>query len=237
MHKFANPARFQRLATRLQPWLAVLCAVLLGVGLYYALYASPPDYQQGETVRIMYVHVPAAFLASMVYGAMALGSASFLIWRHPLGDVLAQASAPIGAGFTFLTLATGSLWGRPMWGTWWEWDARMTSVLVLFFLYIGYIALAQSLDHQERSKKVLAALVLVGVVNLPIIKFSVEWWNTLHQPAGLIRLGGSATHSSMQTPLWIMLGGFTAFYLLLLCMRMRALLLQQKIRRLQSLLF
>lgn len=237
MHKFANPARFQRLATRLQPWLAMLCTGLLAVGLYYALYASPPDYQQGETVRIMYVHVPAAFLASMIYGTMALGSASFLIWRHPLGDVLAQASAPIGAAFTFLTLVTGSLWGKPMWGTWWEWDARMTSVLVLFFLYIGYIALAQSLDHQERSKKVLAALVLIGVVNLPIIKFSVEWWNTLHQPAGLIRLGGSATHGSMQTPLWIMLGGFLTFYLLLLCMRMRALLLQQKIRRLQSQLF
>lgn len=237
MHKFANPARFQRLATRLQPWLAVLCAGLLAVGLYYALYASPQDYQQGETVRIMYVHVPAAFLASMIYGTMALGSASFLIWRHPLGDVLAQASAPIGAAFTFLTLVTGSFWGKPMWGTWWEWDARMTSVLVLFFLYIGYIALAQSLDHQERSKKVLAALVLIGVVNLPIIKFSVEWWNTLHQPAGLIRLGGSATHGSMQTPLWIMLSGFLTFYLLLLCMRMRALLLQQKIRRLQSQLF
>lgn len=237
MHKFANPARFQRLATRLQPWLAVLCVGLLGVGLYYALFASPQDYQQGETVRIMYIHVPAAWMATMVYGAMTLGSASFLIWRHPLGDVLAQASAPIGAAFTFLTLVTGSLWGKPMWGTWWEWDARMTSVLVLFFLYIGYIALAQSLDHQERSKKVLAALVLIGVVNLPIIKFSVEWWNTLHQPASIIRSGGPSIDASMLTPLLVMIAAFMVFYLLLLCMRMRALLLQQKIRRLQSLLF
>lgn len=237
MHKFANPARFQRIVSRVQPWLAVLCLGLLGFGLYQALLVSPADYQQGESVRIMYVHVPAAWMATMVYAAMAAGSASFLIWRHPLGDVLAQASAPIGAAFTLLTLVTGSLWGKPMWGTWWEWDARMTSVLVLFFLYIGYIALAQSLDNQERSKKVLAALVLIGVVNLPIIKFSVEWWNTLHQPASIIRAEGPAVDGSMLTPLLVMIGAFFVFYLLVLGMRMRALLVQQKIRRLQSQLF
>lgn len=237
MHKFANPARFQRIAASLHPWLVVLFFVLLGSGLYFALWNSPADYQQGESVRIMYVHVPAAWMATMVYGAMALGSASFLIWRHPLGDVAAQASAPIGAAFTFLTLVTGSLWGKPMWGTWWEWDARMTSVLVLFFLYIGYIALAQSLDNQERSKKTLAVLVLIGVVNLPIIKFSVEWWNTLHQPASIIRAGGPSVDDSMLLPLLLMIAAFMVFYLLVLGMRMRALLTEQKIRRLQSQLF
>lgn len=237
MHKFANPARFQRIVRRIQPWLAALCLGLFVAGLYYALFASPPDYQQGESVRIMYVHVPAAWMSTLVYGAMALGSASFLIWRHPLGDVVAQASAPVGAAFTLLTLVTGSLWGKPMWGTWWEWDARMTSVLVLFFLYIGYIALAQSLDNQERSKKVLAALVMIGVVNLPVIKFSVEWWNTLHQPASIIRMGGPTVDGSMLLPLLLMIGAFTAFYLLVLGLRMTAMLQQQKIRRLQAMLF
>jgi heme exporter protein C len=221
----------------MQPWLALLCIGLFGVGLYLGLFDSPPDYQQGETVRIMYVHVPAAWMSTMVYGVMALGSASFLIWRHPLGDVVAQCSAPLGATFTLLTLITGSLWGKPMWGTWWEWDARMTSVLVLFFLYIGYIALAQSLDNQERSKKTLAAMVLIGVVNLPIIKFSVEWWNTLHQPASIIRLGGPTVDGSMLTPLLLMIAAFTTFYVLVLGIRMRSMLIQQKIRRLQNALF
>lgn len=237
MHKFASPAHFQRIILRLQPWLVVLCVALFGAGLYLSWFASPPDYQQGESVRIMYVHVPAAWMSTMVYGVMALGSASFLIWRHPLGDVLAQSSAALGATFTLMTLITGSLWGKPMWGTWWEWDARMTSVLVLFFLYIGYIALAQSLDNQERSKKVLAGLVLIGAVNLPIIKFSVEWWNTLHQPASIIRLGGPTVDGSMLAPLLTMIAAFIAFYLLVLGMRMRTMLLQQKIRRLQSRLF
>lgn len=234
MHKFANPARFQRMSEIAQPWLAALTLLLLVVGGYLALFLSPPDYQQSETVRIMYVHVPAAWMATMVYGFMAAGSASFLIWRHPLGDVLAQASAPIGLWFTLLTLVTGSLWGKPMWGTWWEWDARMTSVLILFFLYLGYIALSQNLDHQERSKKVLAALVLVGVVNLPIIKFSVEWWNTLHQPASIIRADGPSIDSSMLRPLFLMIFGFFTFYLTILSLRMRTILINQKIRRLRS---
>ena len=234
MHKFANPARFSRLAAKLIPALAVACLVVLAYGLYQALFTSPVDYQQGQTVRIMYVHVPAAWMATLIYGAMAAGSASFLIWRHPLGDVLAQASAPIGAGFTLITLITGSLWGKPMWGTWWEWDARMTSVLILFFLYLGYMALASQMRHDERSKKVLAVLVLVGVVNLPIIKFSVEWWNTLHQPASIIRAEGPSIDDSMLYPLLWMIGGFALFYISLVLLRMRLLLRQQKIRRLQS---
>lgn len=237
MHKFANPARFQRISLAIQPWLAIVTFGLLAVGTYYALWISPPDYQQKESVRIMYIHVPAAWMATMVYATMAAGSASFLIWRHPLGDILAQASAPIGALFTLLTLVTGSLWGKPMWGTWWEWDARMTSVLILFFLYLGYIALAQNLGQQERSKKVLAALVLVGVVNLPIIKFSVEWWNTLHQPASIIRAGGPTIDSSMLTPLLTMIAGFICFYILIVSVRMRTMLMEQKIRRLQRQMF
>lgn len=234
MHKFANPARFQRISEVAQPWLALLTLALLGAGVYLGLFVAPPDYQQSETVRIMYVHVPAAWMATMIYATMAAGSASFLIWRHPLGDVLAQASAPIGMWFTLLTLVTGSLWGKPMWGTWWEWDARMTSVLILFFLYLGYIALSQNLDNQERSKKVLAAMVLVGVVNLPIIKFSVEWWNTLHQPASIIRAEGPSIDSSMLRPLLLMIGGFFTFYLAILSLRMRTILINQKIRRLRS---
>lgn len=237
MHKFANPARFSRLALQLEPWLGGIAAVCLIVGLYFGLFDSPQDYQQGEFVRIMYVHVPAAWMATMVYATMALGSASFLIWRHPLGDVLAQASAPLGAAFTAITLITGSLWGKPTWGTWWEWDARMTSVLILFFLYMGYMALAATLDAEERSKKTLAILVLIGVVNLPIIKFSVEWWSTLHQPASIIRLDGPTIDGSMLTPLLFMIAGFTFFYVSLALIRMRTLLLHQKIRRLQSQLF
>lgn len=237
MHRFANPAQFQRISEKCQPFLIWLTLLLLGSGCYYALFSSPPDYQQKESVRIMYVHVPAAWMATMIYGMMAAGSASFLIWRHPLGDVLSQASAPIGMLFTLLTLVTGSLWGKPMWGTWWEWDARMTSVLILFFLYIGYIALAQNLDNRESSKKVLAAMVLVGIVNLPIIKFSVEWWNTLHQPASLIRAGGPSIDGSMLKPLLLMIAGFFCFYALIVTMRMRTLLLLQKIRRLQNRLF
>ncbi|MBM3618398.1 MAG: heme ABC transporter permease [Alphaproteobacteria bacterium] len=234
MHKFANPARFQRMSEIAQPWLVAITLALLGIGGYLGLFVAPPDYQQSETVRIMYIHVPAAWMATMVYATMAAGSASFLIWRHPLGDVLAQASAPIGLWFTLLTLVTGSLWGKPMWGTWWEWDARMTSVLMLFFLYLGYIALSQSLDTNERSKKVLAAMALVGVVNLPIIKFSVEWWNTLHQPASIIRTDGPTIDSAMLRPLLLMIFGFFTFYLAILSLRMRTILINQKIRRLRS---
>lgn len=234
MHKFANPARFQRISAIILPWLSAFAGALLVWGVFLALFASPPDYQQGESVRIMYIHVPAAWMASMIYGTMALGSASFLIWRHPLGDVLAQASAPIGAAFTLVTLITGSLWGKPMWGAWWVWDARLTSVLVLFFLYMGYLALAQSMDRSERSKKVLAAYVMVGVVNLPIIKFSVEWWNTLHQPASIIRAGGPTVDSAMLTPLLVMIVSFMLFYVCIVLVKMRTILLQQKIRRLRS---
>ena len=233
MHFLANPARFTRIADRVLPWLAALTLAALGFGLWQALVVSPPDYQQGQSVRMMYVHVPAASLSMMIYCAMAAASASFLIWRHPLADVIARASAPLGAGFTLITLITGSLWGKPMWGTWWEWDGRMTSVLILFFLYIGYIALSDSYGAEERGKKICAIMALVGVVNIPVIRFSVDWWNTLHQPASIIRSGGIAIDPAMQLPLFSMWVAFLGVYLCLLLVRTKTALIEQKIRRLR----
>lgn len=232
MHRFANPTNFLNLADRILPWLVAFTCALLAYGLWQALFVSPADYQQGETVRIMYIHVPSAWMSMMVYTIMAAASAAFLIWRHPLADIAARVSAPIGAGFTLMTLITGSLWGKPMWGAWWVWDARLTSVLVLFFLYIGYIALCDAYEG-ERGRKVCAILALVGFVNIPVIRFSVEWWNTLHQPASIIRSGGMAVDPSMLKPLLAMAAGFTCFYFVLLLIRMKTALLEQKIRRLQ----
>jgi heme exporter protein C len=192
------------------------------------LVVAPPDYQQGDTVRIMYVHVPAAWMALSVYLFVAVASAVGLVWRHPLAEVAARASAPIGAAFTFVCLATGSLWGRPMWGAWWVWDARLTSVLILFFLYLGYIALANAFDDPSRGGRAAAVLALVGVVNLPIIKFSVDWWNTLHQPASVMRIGGPRIAISMLAPLLIMAVGFTLLFVALLMVRMRTALNERK---------
>jgi heme exporter protein C len=231
MHRFANPAAFLRIAERLLPFVAVAAAALLAFGLAQALFISPPDYQQSDTVRIMYVHVPAAWMSMMVYALMAAASAAFLIWRHPLADIAARESALPGAAFTLITLITGSLWGRPMWGTWWEWDARLTSVLVLFFLYVGYIALSDAFDHSERGRKACAVLALVGFVNIPVIRFSVEWWNTLHQPASVIRSGGIAIDPAMLVPLFSMAAAFMLLYAALLVLRMKTALVEQKIRR------
>jgi len=228
----ANPVRFNRVADRIMPWAAGLTAICLGLGLWYALFASPPDYQQGETVRIMYVHVPSAWMALFVYSFMAIASAVGLIWRHPLAHLSAQAAAPIGACFTFLCLATGSLWGKPMWGAWWVWDARLTSVLVLFFLYLGFMALHNAFDDPARGEKSAAILSLVGFVNVPIIKFSVDWWNTLHQPASVVKMSGPAIHASMLMPLLLMAVGFTLFFFCVLIIRIRALLLARRARAL-----
>ena len=233
IHVLANPARFIRLSDKLLPFIVAACISLLAFGLAQALFISPPDYQQGDTVRIMYVHVPSAWMSMMIYSIMAISSASFLIWKHTLADVIARVSAPVGAAFTFITLVTGSLWGKPMWGAWWVWDARLTSVLILFFLYIGYIALSDTFGHAERGKKICAIMALVGAVNLPVIRFSVEWWNTLHQPASLIRSGGAAIDSSMLLPLLSMGLAFTCFYAGILIIRVKTALLKQKIRRLQ----
>jgi heme exporter protein C len=233
MHRFANPTRFVALARAVQPWAAGIALVALLGGLWFGLLASPPDYQQGETVRIMYVHVPAAWMAMFCYSAMAGASAVALVWKHAVAHVTARATAPIGAAFTFLALVTGSLWGKPMWGTWWVWDARLTSVLILFFLYLGYMALENAFDDRARGAKAAAILAIVGAVNVPIIKFSVDWWNTLHQPASVVRLGGPAIHPSMLTPLVLMAIGYTAFYIWVLCLRVRADINMSKVRALR----
>jgi len=233
MHRFANPNIFIQFTDKCLPWLVAVTVFILFFGLAQALFISPPDYQQGDSVRIMYIHVPSAILSMAVYSAMAAASAAFLIWRHPLADIAAQASAPIGAGFTLITIVTGSLWGKPMWGTWWVWDARLTSELILFFMYVGYIALADSYSFQERGKKICAVMALVGFINIPVIHFSVEWWNTLHQPASIIRSGGIAIDSAMQIPLFSMLAAFILIYITLLFLRIKTMLLQQKARRLQ----
>ena len=232
LHRFANPARFQRLARAVLPWCAGGTAVAFVAGLYLALVASPPDYQQGDTVRIMYVHVPAAWMALGAYTTMALASAAALIWRHRLGDLIAQSAAPIGAGFTVIALATGMLWGQPMWGTFWVWDARLTSVLVLLFLYLGYIALVHAFDDPERGAKAGAILALVGWINVPIVKFSVDWWNTLHQPASISRFAKPAIHPDILTPLLVMAVAYMLLFTTLLLLRVRAAILEHRLRTL-----
>ncbi|MCY4591034.1 MAG: heme ABC transporter permease [Alphaproteobacteria bacterium] len=232
MHALANPTRFMRLAGAVLPWTVAAAAVFLAAGLWQALVVSPPDYQQGETVRIMYVHVPSAWLSMFIYMVVAAGSASFLIWKHPLADVAAQAAAPIGAAFTAMALATGAIWGQPTWGTWWVWDARLTSVLVLLFLYLGYIALVNAFDDPERGARAGAVLALAGVINIPIIKFSVDWWNTLHQPASLTRLDAPAIHSSMLVPLLLMVAGLFMYFLAVLIIRMQSAMLVRRSRAL-----
>lgn len=233
MHRYANPSRVMRLSRLLEPWLAGATVLLISAGLYLALVASPPDYQQGESVRIMYVHVPAAWMAMFCYAALAGASAIGLIWKHPVADLAAKATAPIGASFTFLALVTGSLWGKPMWGTWWVWDARLTSVLILFFLYLGYMALQSAFDDPARGARAAAIMALVGFVNVPIIKFSVDWWYTLHQPASVFRAGGPSIDASMLWPLGLMAAGFTTYYLYVVLVRLRAELVAGKIRALR----
>jgi len=233
MISLANPTRFLSLVDRLIPWLTVATLVLLGVGLYLSFFVAPPDYQQGETVRIMFVHVPAAWLAMFGYTLIAIAALGTLIWRHPLADVAAKAAAPIGATFCFIALVTGSLWGKPMWGTYWVWDARLTSMLVLFLLYLGLIALWQAIEEPGRAGRAAAILALVGAINIPIIKFSVDWWNTLHQPASIIRIGGPTIDPAMLAPLLVMAAGFTLLFVLLHLIAMRAEIYRRRVRALQ----
>jgi heme exporter protein C len=232
VNRLANPARFMRVSGAVLPWLGAAAAGVLVLGLLWSLVVAPPDYQQGESVRIMFIHVPAAWMALSVYLFVAIASAVALVWRHPLAEIAAQAAAPIGAVFTLVCLATGSLWGRPMWGAWWVWDARLTSVLVLFFLYLGYIALVNAFDDPSRGGRAGSLLALVGVVNLPIIKFSVDWWNTLHQPASVLRLGGPRIDVSLLFPLLVMALGFALLFGWLLLLRMRTQLNEKKARAL-----
>lgn len=216
----ANPTRFLGLAARILPWMAGITAILFAIGLYLT-FASEGDYQQGMTVRIMYVHVPAAWLSMMCYSVMAMSAIGTLVWRHPLADVSHKTAAPLGAAFTLIALATGSLWGRPMWGTWWVWDARLTSVFVLFLMYLGLIALNRAMDDPSRAARVSAVLILIGFVNIPIIKFSVDWWNTLHQPASVIRMGGPTIDKEFLWPLLIMAIAFTLLFFTLHIAAMR----------------
>ena len=219
LHFLANPARFRRFAAAVLPALSAVTALALAAGLYLALFVSPPDYQQGETVRIMFVHVPSAWLSMVGYGLLAALGATLLVWRHPLAALMARASAPVGATFAAICLISGSLWGRPMWGAWWVWDARLTSMLLLFFLYLGHIALSRAYDDPDRGDRAAAILALVGVINLPIIKFSVDWWNTLHQPASVARLGGPSIHPSILTPLLVMAVALLLLYVTLVLLR------------------
>ena len=232
MHRFANPGRFLRITRPLLPWLAAATGLCFAAGLYFALLASPPDYQQGETVRIMYVHVPAAWIAMFGYCWVGGASAAALIWRHPLADVAAEAASPVGAAFTLLALVSGSLWGRPMWGAYWVWDARLTSFLLLFFLYLGHWALLNAFDDPQRGRRSAAILAVVGLINVPIIKFSVDWWNTLHQPASIIKMGGPTIDGSMLRPLLIMALACQLYFFLVTFMRMRAMLLEARQRNL-----
>ena len=234
MLQLANPSRFLRFADATVPWLAGLTALLFAAGLYLSFFVAPADYQQGETVRIMFVHVPSAWLAMMGYTLVAISSVGSLVWRHPLADVSAKAALPIGASFTLLALITGALWGKPMWGAYWVWDARLTSVLILFLLYLGLIALWQAIEDPSRAGRVAAILAIVGFVNVPIIKFSVEWWNTLHQGASVLRLDGPAIHPSILLPLLVMAAAFTALFFALHLVAMKTEILKRRIGALQA---
>ncbi len=231
-NRIANPTRFLSLSATLLPWIGGLAGVLIAYGLYLAFFSAPPDYQQGQTVKIMFIHVPSAWLAMGIYLLVAISSFGLLVFRHPLADVSAKAAVPLGAAFTFLALVTGALWGRPMWGAYWVWDARLTSVLILFFLYLGLMALRSSLDDEALAGRLTAILALVGIVLLPIIKFSVDWWNTLHQPASVLRLGGPSIHSSILVPLLVMAAGFALAFVAMHLMAMRNEILRRRVKAL-----
>lgn len=219
--RLANPTRFMELSRRILPWISGLAALTLAYGLYLTFFVAPPDYQQGETVRIMFIHVPAAWLAMMGYMIVAISSFGLLVFRHPLADVSAKAAAPLGAAFTLLALITGSLWGKPMWGAWWVWDARLTSELLLLFLYIGFMALQSAFDDRRTAARAGAVLALVGLVNIPIIHYSVEWWNTLHQGPTVTKFDAPSIHLSMLIPLLLMAFGFMCYHAAMVLVRAR----------------
>ena len=230
----ANPTRFLALMDRLLPWLAGAAALALAAGLILAANA-PDDYQQGATVKIIFMHVPSAWLAMGIWALLTIAALGTLVWRHPLADVAAKAATPIGAAFTLICLITGSLWGRPMWGTYWVWDARLTSVLILFLMYLGLMALWRTVDDPSRAGRAAAILTLVGAINLPIIKFSVDWWNTLHQPASVARLGGPTIHPAILIPLLWMAGAFFLLFVTLHIAAMRNEILRRRVRSLMLL--
>lgn len=220
-HKWSSPRWFHELSGKLLPWLAVLTALTLIGGVVWGLLFVPPDYKQGNSFRIIYIHVPAAAVAMAGYMVMAVAGAISLIWRIKLADMVMKCCAPIGAALTFLALVTGAIWGKPTWGTWWVWDARITSVLVLFFLYVGVLALYESFDNKEAAGRACAILALVGAVNIPVIYWSVEWWYSLHQPASISFTGESTIHPTMLRPLLLTITGFYSFFALCLLMFVR----------------
>jgi heme exporter protein C len=226
---YANPTKFLSFVDRVLPWLIGLAALVLALGLDRA-YVAPGDYQQGATAKIMFVHVPSAWLAMFGWSLMSVAALGTLVWRHPLADVAGKAAAPVGAAFTLICLVTGSLWGRPMWGTYWVWDARLTSVFVLFLMYLGVIALWRTIDEPSRAARAAAILTLVGAINLPIIKFSVEWWNTLHQSASVLRLGGPTIHPDLLIPLLVMAFAFALLFVALHLALMRNEILRRRVR-------
>ena len=208
-----NPGVLERYVNTLSPWIGFLSFCFLIIGLWFSIFNSPPDYQQGETVRIMYIHVPSAWMAMLIYSSIAVSSVIGLIYGHLVAYIFAKAVAPIGAVFTLICLITGSLWGKPMWGTWWVWDARLTSVFILFFFYIGFIIFTKSFNDPVKGDKISSILAIVGFINIPIIKFSVDFWNTLHQPASISKLGAPSIHPDMLVPLMLM---FLSFFLIFL---------------------
>ena len=229
--KYAAPIVFYPLAGRLIPWFMGLTLISVAAGLVWGLGFAPADYQQGESYRIIYIHVPAAWMSMFIYMVMAVSGAIGLAWKTKLSEILASACAPIGAAFTFVALVTGSLWGKPMWGTYWVWDARLTSELLLFFLYVGYMALEASIEEPRRAARAAAVLALVGVINIPVIHFSVEWWNTLHQPASISsvsKVGKPSIHPSMLWPLLIMFVAFKLYFATAVLMRMRTIVLHRE---------
>ena len=224
----ANPHRFSRLTGNLKLPLIILSTTMISLGLYYGLFDSPKDYQQGDAVRIMYVHVPSAWLASFLYFSLAISCIFYLVWKHPLADLIANAIAPIGLVFSVLTLITGSLWGKPMWGTWWVWDARLTSMLILFFFYLGFILLSNAFERKIDGSKTASVLAIIGLINLPIIKFSVDWWHTLHQPSSILRMDGPSIDKEMLFPLALMMVGFSLFSLYLIIINVKTMLMEKK---------
>ena len=224
----ANPNRFNRITEKIQPYILLIAITTLISGLYFGLFDSPKDYQQGDAVRIMYVHVPSAWLASFLYFSLAISCLFYLVWKHPLADLVSSSIAPIGALFSALTLVTGSLWGKPMWGTWWVWDARLTSMLVLFFFYLGYILLSNSFERKIDGSKTASVLAIVGLINLPIVKFSVDWWHTLHQPASIIKIGGPSIDDKMLLPLILMIFALSFFSLYMIILNVKTKLIEKK---------
>jgi len=227
-HRLASPKHFYSFAGTLIPWLGWSTLILFIVGIYLGLFVAPTDYQQGESYRIIYIHVPAAWMSMFVYMVMAISGGIGLIWKMKMADIVASSAAPLGAAFTILALVTGSLWGKPMWGTWWIWDARLTSELILLFLYLGFIALQSAIEDRRTAANACAVLALVGVVNIPIIHYSVEWWNTLHQGATVTRFDKPAMATSMLIPLLTMFLAFKVYFGLTLLMRTRVEILERE---------